>query len=150
MPHTYTRLTTHCVFGTHERMPPIDDAHRERLYGYMASVVNGKYGFSRQVGGTADHVHMLIDLRPDVALSDCMRDVKCLSTRFARHGVLGLKHFGWQEGYGGFSVSASIVATVTDYIRSQAGHHKARTFEDEFRALLDKHGIEYDERFFWK
>jgi REP element-mobilizing transposase RayT len=150
MSHTYTKLTTHCVFGTRDRIPLIKDAFKDRLYGYMASIVNRKFGFSRRIGGMPDHVHMLFDLRPDVALSDCMRDVKGLSSRFVRQEIHGMKHFGWQEGYGGFSVSASVVRKVIEYIEGQVEHHKARSFEEEFKKLLDRYGIEYEERYLWK
>ena len=76
MSHTYTKLATHFVFSTKDRIKMIDDSMRRRLYPYLATMINRGFGFAREIGGMADHVHILMDLKPTISASDCMRDVK--------------------------------------------------------------------------
>ena len=150
MPHSFVQITVHAVFATKARIPFLKPPHRPRIHAYVASVLKNNLGFSRLVGGTDDHVHMLFDLKPTVALSDCVRTVKCVSSGWIHGELDDLWDFGWQEGYGAFSVSASKIDQVVRYIQNQDQHHRARSFEDEFVALLERHGIEYDPRFLWK
>lgn len=99
------------------------------------------------VGGTDNHVHLLLSLRPDVSVSEAMRKIKTVSSRWAHEEFRGSRDFGWQDGYGAFVVGQSEIERVTRYIDGQQEHHRAATFEEEFIALLKECGIEYDPRY---
>ena len=146
MPSTHLSLHYHLVFGTKDRIPRIHPDWRDRLHAYMGGVVHKLGGFPNAVGGIADHVHLLVGLPATVALSDVMRDLKSFSSKWVREET-GDGKFTWQEGYGAFTVSPSQCQTIAAYIRNQEEHHRARTFQDEYRQLLKKCGVEYDERF---
>ena len=94
-----------------------------------------------------DHVHAFIGLKPAMAISDLVRDVKNNSSNFINDRKLVKGKFSWQEGYGAFSVSSSHLDQVIRYIQNQEAHHRKSSFEEEFRALLRKHGVEYDPKF---
>ena len=97
--------------------------------------------FVRAIGGIEDHIHMLIELPPTIAVAEAVRTIKSNSSKWVNE--LG-RSFAWQKGYGAFSVSASNIAAVERYIRNQEQHHRKMTFEDEFIGFLKKHGIEFD------
>jgi REP element-mobilizing transposase RayT len=100
------------------------------------------------IGGTADHVHLLIGLKPTHALADVLRTLKGDSSKWI-HEELRQNDFAWQEGYGAFTVSKSDVDAVRRYVQDQEEHHRKRTFQEEYRALLERHGIDFDERYLW-
>ena len=101
------------------------------------------------VGGTTDHVHLLTRLPADLAVADCLRVIKTNSSRWVKGKWPERRSFGWQGGYGAFSVSESNRANVIRYIEGQARHHLRISFQDEFLGLLRKHGVEFDERYIW-
>ena len=150
MPHTFTQLSFHAVFATKGRTETLTPAERPRVHAYLAALINDELGFAQQVGGTADHVHLLLDLKPTVAVADCMRKVKSISSGWIRQTFPGTRWAGWQEGYGAFSVSASVVPQVKEYIGRQEQRHERRSFQDEFAELLKRHGIPYDPRDMWQ
>jgi putative transposase len=100
-------------------------------------------------GGTQDHIHLLVSLGREWSLADLLRDVKAGSSKWVHHEFPEDQSFAWQSGYGAFSVSASNLGAVKRYIRDQAKHHRTISFQDEFRALLRQHGLEWDERYVW-
>ena len=141
MSHTYASNFVHCVFSTKDRAASIPAKRVPELYAYLDGIAKGE-GFSlAAVGGTANHVHLLIVLPATSTLGSAMQKLKGSSSRWMGRG------FSWQEGYGAFSVSSSQVPVVKKYIRNQEEHHRKRSFEEEFVALLRHCGIEYDERF---
>ena len=150
MSHTVTQLTYHAVFSTKERVNLITAELCPRLYPYMASIINNGMGRMRELGGTPNHVHILFDLHQSMAVADAIRDIKSVSSGWVHDTFPRFRDFGWQGGYGAFSVSASAITRVASYIQDQEEHHRRRTFEEEFVAFLDKHGIEYDPRYLWK
>jgi REP element-mobilizing transposase RayT len=146
MSHTHAANFVHCVFSTKERRDLIPADVQERLYAYLTGIADNM-GFNiLAAGGTSNHVHLLIGLPPALTLAEAMQKLKANSSRWlGENGV----QFEWQKGYGAFSVSPSLLKTVQAYIRRQAEHHRRRSFEEEFRALLEKSGITYDaERLF--
>jgi REP-associated tyrosine transposase len=149
MPQSYTCLHYHLVFSTKNRPPTIAPDIRPRLWEYMGGLVRGLKGIPIQIGGTADHVHLLVTLRQDLALSDFLRELKAGSSRWVHDTFPAAADFAWQAGYGAFTVSHSARETVRAYIVNQEEHHKKRTFQEEFRGLLERHGIEFDERYLW-
>jgi len=144
---SYTRLTCHCTFSTKERVRALDENTRARLHPYLAGIIDKDFGHALQVGGTDDHVHVLCDLRPTVAVADFLRDVKSVSSGWMHREFPRLRDVTWQDGYAAFSVSASATPAVVDYIQNQRVHHQRLSFQEEFRLLLEKHGIEFDERY---
>jgi REP element-mobilizing transposase RayT len=147
MAHTYHHLLVHVIFSTKNREPLIHPDWAPDLYAYTGGIIRNRKGDLLAAGGIADHVHLLVKLPADLAVSDLVRDVKAISSKW-RHDA-GHPGFGWQTGYGGFSVSRSMAGAVADYIARQPDHHRTRTFRDEFVDFLRKHEIEYDERYLW-
>jgi putative transposase len=146
MPQTYTQLHYHLVFATKERRPTITSAIQPRLWEYLGGVVRGERGIPLQIGGVADHVHLLLTLRQDVAVSDFMRKLKSVSSGWA-HETFPNCGLWWQDGYGAFTVSHSAVEKVREYIENQEEHHRNQSFESEFRWLLKKHGVDFREQY---
>ncbi len=141
MAHTYANNFVHCVFSTKDRAPHIPAERAPKLYAFLSGIAQSE-GFSLvAVGGTANHLHLLIVLSATCSLSHAMQKLKGSSSRWMGHG------FSWQEGYGAFSVSPSHVPVVKKYIRNQDDHHRKRNFEEEFVVLLRHCGIDYDERY---
>jgi putative transposase len=146
MSHTLPANFVHCVFSTKERRNLIPSGLQEKLYAYMMGIAKNLAFKILAAGGTSNHVHLLVGLPPAVTLSETMQKLKANSSRWL--GEKGVP-FEWQKGYGAFSVSPSLVPAVQAYIRHQAEHHRKRSFEEEFTALLKKSGVPYDaERLF--
>jgi putative transposase len=99
------------------------------------------------IGGIENHVHLLLGIPPTLAVSKAVQLIKGGSSAWIKETFPGLRGFGWQDGYGAFSVNKSQVPDVTEYIRGQREHHHVKSFEEEYRAFLDKHEIQYDERY---
>ncbi len=148
MPSTHLSLHYHRVFSTKNRAQIIADAWRGRLHAYLGGVIRTADGVPEAIGGVADHVHLLIGLRATARLADVVRDVKAVSSRWV-HDETGERGFSWQEGYGAFTVSASRLGAVREYIAKQEEHHRIRTFQEEYVSLLKRCGVEYDERYLW-
>lgn len=149
MGHTYANLVVHVVFSTKQRAPLIHDSFRPRLFAYLSALARNEFRGALSVGGTDNHVHGLIVLAPDISVADAMREWKALSSKWVHQTFADEADFAWQEGYGAFSVSRSNVPQVARYIADQTKHHRRMTFEEEFSALLKRHGIEYDPRYVW-
>ncbi len=147
---SYTNLLYHIVFSTKERQLIITSDYQPRLYDYIGGVIRNLGGISLGINGIEDHVHILAKLRPDKSLSDVLRDLKANASGWMHDVFPEVKDFAWQNGYGAFTVSASQVASVQDYIARQQEHHQSRTFKSEFIVLLKKNKIEFDERYLWK
>jgi len=148
MASTHLSLHYHIIFSTKDRAPIIAPAWRDRLHAYMGGVIRNLDGVPEAIGGVVDHVHLLIGLRASARLSDVVRDLKSVSSRWV-HDEVGDRGFCWQEGYGALTVSASQVDVVRDYIAEQESHHQKRTFQEEYLELLKRTGVKYDERFIW-
>ena len=135
------------IFSTRERHPLIETGFRSELFAYLGGIVREMRGTALIINGTADHVHMLVRTRPAQAPAELACVVKTNSSRWVREKWS--PNFGWQTGYGVFSVSESNVAAVRRYIANQEEHHKKHSFQDEFRAFLKKNGIAVDEKYIW-
>ena len=148
MSSTHLSLHYHVVFSTKERHPLIDPEWRERLHAYLGGITRDLGGVPECVGGVADQVHLLIGLKATHRLCDVIRDIKVSSSKWV-HETQALREFGWQDGYGAFTVSDSRREAVKHYIRNQEVHHQAQLFEDEYVTFLQKAGVEFDERYLW-
>lgn len=149
MAGTYTNLLYHFVFSTKNRIPLISENLQQDLYCYIGGIVRGEGGALLEIGGTSDHVHLLTKLKPMKSVSEMLNRIKSKASKWMNEEKMKMRKFGWQDGYGAFSVSESQVASVRRYIRSQEAHHRRQSFQDELRGLLAKHGIEYEERYLW-
>jgi REP element-mobilizing transposase RayT len=150
MAHTYVCLLFHVVFSTKNREPHIDAELKDRLVPYLGGVVRELGGKALKINGTADHLHMHLSLPATLAIADAMRIIKTNSSRWVHEQWASRASFQWQTGYGAFTVSQSMTKAVTKYIVEQEKHHRGLTFQEEFLALLEKHGIEYDDRYIWE
>ena len=148
MPSTYVSLHYHLVFSTRERVPSIIDDVRPRVHAYLGGIIRGLEGTPIEVGGTENHVHLLVGLKATHCVAKVLRVLKGDSSRWI-HDELGLSRFAWQEGYSAFTVSKSGLTTVREYVKGQEEHHRKQSFEDEYMELLVKHEIEFDERYLW-
>jgi len=149
MGHTYANLLVHVVFSTKDRRPTIRPEFEERLWQYMSGIARQEFGRALKIGGTEDHLHGLLSLRTDVSVAEALRKWKSLSSGWAHKTFPQERLFGWQAGYGAFSVSQSNAAAVIRYIENQKAHHRRMTFEEEFAELLRRHGIERDPNDVW-
>ncbi len=149
MAGTYSKLFYHIVFSTKNRQPFITSVVEEELHNYIGGIIRGICGVSLEINGTANHVHILAILPPKVALSDALRDVKANSSKWVHETKCDLQQFGWQDGYSAFTVSRSQAEPVRQYIADQKAHHGQRDFKTELLGLLDKHEMEFDERYIW-
>lgn len=149
MSHTYSNLLVHVIFSTQERRPAIPPEIQPDVFAYMGGIVRGLHGNPLAIGGTNDHVHILMRLPQDASVSDVVRVVKTNSSRWIHEKWPRRAGFSWQTGYAAFSVSESSAQIVTNYITEQPIHHRRRSFQEEFVAFLKKNRIQYDERFVW-
>jgi len=147
MPETFTCLHYHLVFTTKNRVRSITPAINSRLHEYLGGVVRSANGIPIQIGGTDDHVHLLVTLHQNIALADFMRELKAASSGWVNAAFADVGEFRWQRGYGAFTVSHSSVDSVKEYIANQEEHHRKMLFTEELRALLTRHEIEFDERY---
>jgi len=147
MPQPLARVSIHLVFSTKNREPLIVAGVRERTFAYLGGALKGIDCPPVIVGGMPDHVHMLFVLARTLSVSKVVEEVKKESSKWAKKHID--PRFFWQNGHGAFSVSPSVAPDVETYIATQEHHHRARTFQNEFRQLLRRHGIEWDERYVW-
>ena len=149
MAGTYSKLYYHIVFSTKNRQPFITPAIEDELHKYISGIIRNLEGSCIEINGAADHLHILAIIPPKTALSDALRTIKSNSSKWVHETHPNLPRFAWQDGFSAFTVSASQVESVRQYIRDQKAHHSARDFKSELLALLLKHEIEYDERYLW-
>ena len=140
---SFTQLTYHIVYATKYRHPSIITEIRERLYEYIGGIIRAKKGCLIEIGGVADHVHILTQLSASFAVADIVRDIKANSSRWMNEQPEIKRPFGWQKGYGAFTVSYTRVPKVRAYIQNQEEHHKTVTLQDEYTDFLKRHGIEF-------
>jgi len=142
--HTYTQNVVHVVFSTKDRQKAIDSEFRHKLCAYIAGICKKLDVEVRALGGVEDHIHLLLQIPPILTLAKVVGTIKANSSRWASEQ--GHK-FAWQQGYGAFSVSASLLPKVVRYIRNQEEHHKKMDFEAELMTLLERHGVAFDAKY---
>src|SRR2546429_7005433 len=150
MANTYTQIYIHVVFAVESRQSLIKPEHNDELQKYITGIVAGQKQKLIAINNMPDHVHLLVGLKPDLALSNLVRDIKAGASGFInrKHWVRG--RFNWQEGFGAFSYSRSQLDAVVRYVKNQQKHHQRQSFRDEYVKLLDKFDVPYDERYIFK
>ncbi|MCC6360854.1 MAG: IS200/IS605 family transposase [Phycisphaerales bacterium] len=149
MPQSLARVNIHLIFSTKHRRRILDDAVRDSLHRYMATVMANTKCPATLINSVEDHAHILFELGRTTAISEAVEEVKGSSPRWIKTQGPQYADFAWQAGYGAFSVSESNVAAVRDYIANQREHHRTKSFEEEYRAFLVRHGMQFDERYVW-
>ena len=139
MASTLTHLLVHVVFSTKGRLNLIDDGFSDKLHAYMGGIARSNGGIALQVGGTSNHVHMLMKLKGSTSTADMVRLVKAGSSKWMNEQLENRIRFGWQSGYGAFSVSESSQNIVQRYIQNQRQHHDGQSFDDEYTFLLNRY-----------
>ena len=149
MANTFASLFYHVIFSTKNRVGFIRPEIEERVWAYIGGIDSKHKMTAIQIGGDEDHIHALVMAPPTLAPFEIAKYLKGDSSKWIHEEFPDLREFGWQDGYGAFSVSKSNVPSVVKYIQDQREHHKTRTFQEEYLEFLGKHGVEYDERYLW-
>jgi putative transposase len=145
MRNTYSKLNYHLVFSTKNRLPLIDKSFQDELYGYIGGILRGSRGVLLAAGGMPDHVHLLAGWGTSISVATILRLIKTNSSKWMNERPgMPIGSFGWQEGYGAFTVSESQIEVVRKYILNQEEHHRKLSFHEEFLMLLKRHGIPYE------
>lgn len=145
---SYRQLLYHLVFRTKDSKPTINSDQMSNLCSYINGIIRNKNSHLYRINGTSDHLHILTDLHPSLALADFMRDLKVSTSMWMKNNNLFPMFEGWAEGYGSFTCSYMDMGRIIDYIKLQQEHHKEKTFEQEYRSLLMEYGITIDDRYF--
>jgi putative transposase len=150
MSQSHAQVWLHIVFSTKERRPFLkNEEFRTEMFRMLAHHVKETKCLSACVGGHVDHVHLLIGISRTITIAKLVEKVKSETSKWAKTANKGSSTFQWQAGYGDFSVSHSLRGKVDAYIRDQAAHHADLSYQDEYRRLCEKHGLDIDERFVW-
>jgi len=150
MPGTFSQLYIQVVFAVKSRASLISNDWKDELHKYMAGIIKGKDQKPIIVNGMPDHIHVFIGLRPSMAISDLVRDIKNNSSNFINDNDWIKGKFQWQEGYGAFSYGHSQIENVYNYILNQERHHKKKTFRQEYLEFLEKFEVPYEERYLFE
>ena len=139
----------HITFGTKNRQPMIFPPYEEELHTYIGGICKELDSPVLAVGGYNDHIHILCMLSKKIALMNFIEKIKSNSSKWMKTRDISLQHFYWQDGYGAFSVTPTSINAIIAYIKNQHKHHAAQTFQDEYRGLLKKYEVKYDEKYLW-
>lgn len=147
MANAYSQINIHCVFAVKGRENIISDSFRDDLHKYMSGILRNDNVFPLSIGGWRDHVHVFFELPTSLRVSDVMRDLKAISSKWINDNRFVKGKFQWQEGYGAFSYSRSQRNEVIQYIMNQEKHHQLKTFEEEYLDMLMKFEIEFKDEY---
>ena len=150
MPNTFTQLYIHIVFAVKGRQNLIAESNREELQKYITGIVQNREHKMLAIYCMPDHIHLFIGMKPTMSISDLMREVKAVSSKFINAKKWMKGKFNWQEGYGAFSHSHSQLDTVIKYIRNQKEHHTQKSFREEYIDMLEKFAVEYDVKYLFE
>jgi len=147
--NTYTSLHYHIIFSTKNREPWIVQGIEQRVWRFIGGIARNHQMTALQVGGVEDHIHALVTAPPTIAPFQIAQLLKGISSKWIHEEFPSLHHFGWQDGYGAFTVSKSNIPEVIKYIENQREHHRRKTFQEEYLEFLKANGVNYDERYLW-
>jgi REP-associated tyrosine transposase len=149
MPQSLSKVIVHIIFSTKDREPWLDSNVRPRIHAYLATICRDLGTDFVHVGGVSDHVHIVTTLPRTLSQAQLIEQIKKTSSKWIKTVGARYRGFTWQRGYGAFSVSLSQLEPVRRYIDGQQEHHRTRAFQEEYRELLRKHGVDFDERYVW-
>ena len=149
MSQSLSNLLVHVIFSTKDRTPWLNDPWRDRLHGYIGGIVRGFGSDLLAINSVRDHLHLLLPLPRTECIADIVKEIKTGSTSWIHKTNKKLAEFRWQAGYGAFSISPSHKCALQKYISNQAEHHRKVSFQEEYRRVLEKYEIEFDERYVW-
>ena len=149
MPQSLSKVIVQIIFSTKNREPFLDSDVRPRMHAYLATICRDLGAELVRVGGVADHVHVVTTLPRTVSQAQLVEQIKKASSKWIKELDPRHRLFFWQRAYAAFSVSPSQLEAVLQYIEAQQEHHRTRTFQEEYRELLRKHGVDFDERYVW-
>jgi REP element-mobilizing transposase RayT len=147
MPNTYSQIYIQIVFAVKGRQNFIKESFREEVQKYMSGIINNKKQKLYAIYCMPDHVHLLVSIKPDIAISDLVRDIKANTTSFIKEKGFLNEAFSWQQGFGAFSYSKSQTEKVMNYILNQPIHHKKKSFREEYHEFLENYDIAFDEKY---
>lgn len=148
MTNTYNSYYEHIVFGTKYRIPYLTKEIRNEVFAYLAASLKRHNCKVLIVGGEKEHIHILLRKNTTKDIAEVIKEIKRTSSIWLKKKGDAFRKFYWQRGYGGFSISYWDIPKIDTYIKEQEKHHQKMSWEDEYRKLLKKHGVEYDERYF--
>jgi putative transposase len=150
MPNTYSQIYIQIVFAVKGRQNLISKNNREELHKYITGIVQSREQKMLAIFAMPDHVHILVGMKPNLSISDLVRDVKAGSSKYINDNKWIQGKFNWQEGFGAFSYARSQQDIVVKYILNQEKHHKTKSFKEEYLEFLEKFEIDYDEKYLFE
>jgi len=150
MADTYSSISIHFVFSTRHRTPWLGKEIRPRIWAFMGGIARENKMVALEIGGVADHVHLLLSMPPSLSPAQAMQRIKGGSSLWIKETFRGLGDFAWQSGYGAFSVGASQIDATARYIREQERHHGKKSFQEEYLTFLKRYGVLYEEARLWE
>ena len=150
MANTYYQCYVHLIFAVKNRECLIDETNREKIQKYICGIVNQDKCRVICIYCNPDHTHILVGFRPSISISDLVRNIKAVSSKFINEEKLMQYHFNWQDGYGAFTCSHSQITSISNYINNQREHHENQIFREEYLHFLEKYKIEYDKQYLFE
>ena len=147
MPNTYSQIYIHIVFTVNGKHNLISEQHREEIHKYISGIVEKREQKMLAIFCMPDHTHIFVGLKPNMAISDLVIEIKSISSKFINEHHWMKGQFNWQEGFGAFSYSRSNLDNVIHYILNQKEHHRKKTFKEEYIEFLEKFEIDYNEKY---
>jgi putative transposase len=145
--NTYTCLHYHIIFSTKDRRPWLGPEIESRVWEFLGGIARNNKMTALRIGGMPDHIHIALGLPANVPLSEALQLLKGGSSKWIKSEFPSHRAFAWQDGHGAFTVSKSNLPEVIEYISNQPEHHRIKSFEEEYRAFLKRHAVEFDERY---
>ena len=147
MASALVKINVHIIFHVKSNGIRMRENDFKRIFSYIGGIINGIGGVTMDVGGVADHIHIVASLPKNKSLSDFVKVIKSDSSRWIKSIDSYYDKFAWQEGYGAFSVSPTLLDKTINYVRNQSNHHKTMSFQDEYKLFLKAYKVQYDERY---
>jgi len=144
---TYKQILYQIVFSTWNHEHTLNEKNRQELFKYIWGILKKKRCHLYRIGGITDHIHILTHIHPTVPLASLVKDIKLAGTELIKSKKLFPEFSGWQNGYGAFTYSFCDKDRLIEYVKNEEGHHKTKTFKEEFVGLLNEHGIEFNEKY---
>jgi putative transposase len=144
---TYTQIIYQIIFSTKNREHTLSDENRIELFKYIAGILKNQKCHLYAIGGVSDHIHIIIQLHPSVALASLVKDIKLASSQQIKSNGWFMNFDGWQEGYGAFTYSNKEKEKLIEYVKNQEAHHAGKTFKEELIEILKEQGVEYNEKY---